>query len=156
MGSALSDWCGSWSSLTDPTSAAVSMVLCAGYDYPKTAAKVTTAAADVYQQAVYGNVPTVASLPPAPAPNAPQTQTQMTDAQAWTVAQSAVTPEQWDAWSESQRQAIADAIASGDYNPAGNIPSFTSVSDFLAQYKTPLLIGGALLGGLLVFSSVRR
>lgn len=140
------DWCGSWWSLSNPFEAAISELVCLPSDVAKVSGRVTTAAADVYQQAVYGDVPTVPSLPPAPAPNAPETQAQMTDADLWTVAQSQVSPDQWNAWSESQRAAVAAAIANGSYNPAGNLPNVTDLSKFFAQYKTPLLVGGAVLG----------
>ena len=137
----MSQWCKSWSSLTDPASAALSMALCLPGDVPKAYNTLTTDAANLYDQLQYGSVPTVSQLPGPPQANAPQTQTQMTVPGAFTPEMSTVTPDQWAQWSQDQRDAISAMIASGAYNPEGNLP--LNVLD-LSKYW-PYMLAGVLL-----------
>lgn len=110
-------------------------------------------AANAYQYLQYGNVPDPHSLPLPPAPNAPQTAQQAAN---WTPEQAGLTQDQWQKFSDSQRQVILDAIANGSYNPAGNFNlNAIDLKKFWDDYGTPLMIGGAVLVGLIAWRVVK-
>jgi hypothetical protein len=113
----------------------------------------TSGAASLYQRAEYGRIPTVADLGTPPAPNAPQTPAEML---SFTPDQSTTTPDQWAVFQAQQRAVLDAAAAGGSWNPAGNLPSATAVSDFFSQYGGALLAGGLVLGGLYIFGGGRR
>jgi len=96
-------------------------------------------AANVYQTATYGDIPTPATLPLPPAPNAPSTEQEMLPG-GWTEQQGYTTPEQWAAYTQSQRDAMNAAVASGEWHPQG----------FWDSWGGPALLAAGVVGVLLL------
>jgi hypothetical protein len=119
--------------------------------------------ANVYEKVQYGTPPAVVT-PPAPSidlavspstPGAIFVGNDKTGSPVYAAPQTAAESQQ--AIIDKQNAAIDAAIASGQWNPAGNLPvNALDLSNFWAKYGTALLIGGAVVGGLVVVNAVRR
>jgi len=94
--------------------------------------------ANAYSYQQYGTVPPPI---PAPPPNAPQTQAQMTQPGAFTPEQSMLQPGQMTADWTAQ---INAAVAAGTYTPEGT-PVASLADDWSWLLYPALFIGGALL-----------
>lgn len=109
-------------------------------------------AAAIYQRVQYGAIPTVAELGTPPAPNAPQTQAEMETPGAFTPDQAYMTPEQWTAYQQRQRDVLNAAAASGAWNPEGRLPTV----DLWGKYGVLLLAVGVGVGGAVLLSRAGR
>jgi hypothetical protein len=104
----------------------------------------TTYLANAYQCAQYGTMP----APGIVTPNAPQTADEMTG--AWTPGQAENTGADYAAATDA---AIAAAIATGTYNPAGNLPV---TATWLDTYKWPIIAAAAALAALVLAQGIRK
>lgn len=119
--------------------------------------------ANVYQKIQYGTPPAVVT-PPAPtinlgvAPSSPGAIFAGNDKLGNPVyAAPETAAENRQAMIDKQNAAIDAAIASGDWNPEGNLPTdILNLSDFWKKYGTALMVGGAVVGGLALWGAVRR
>lgn len=119
--------------------------------------------ANVYEKIQYGTPPAVVT-PPAPtinlgvsasAPGAIYAGNDSSGNPVYALPSTAADNQQ--AIIDKQNAAIEAAVSSGQWNPAGNLPvTAVGLSDFWSQYKVPVLIGGAVVGGLALMNLVRR
>lgn len=119
--------------------------------------------ANVYEKVQYGTPPAVVNPPaptislgvPASTPGAIFAGNDKAGNPVY--ASPSTAAENQQALVDAQNAAIDAAVASGQWNPAGNLPvTALGLSDFWSTYKTPLLIGGAVVGGLALMNLVRR